>query len=103
MGIAVGMIETIGIASTIEAIDIMLKTADVRVFQQNKTDPARITTFITGDVSSVLAAIDVGKQIAERTGALVAYSVIPTVDQQTLASLIIEKQKNDVRNYENRC
>ncbi len=88
MGKAVGMIETLGIATTIEATDMMLKMADIVVFQQNKTDPALVTTFITGDVGAVYAAIEAGKQVAERTGALIAYSVIPAADVQTLDKLI---------------
>lgn len=88
MGKAVGMIETLGIAATIEATDMMLKTADVVAFQQNKTDPALVTTFITGDVSAVFAAIEAGKGVAERTGALIAYTVIPAADVQTLDRLI---------------
>ncbi|PLT32697.1 BMC domain-containing protein [Bacillus sp. V5-8f] len=86
----VGMIETIGIATAIEATDRMLKTADVKLFQVNKTDPALITTYIAGDVTAVYAAIEVGKQTAEQTGALVAYSVISAADGQTLERLIVE-------------
>ncbi|MFE8700872.1 BMC domain-containing protein [Cytobacillus sp. FJAT-54145] len=88
MGRAVGMIETIGIATNIEATDLMLKTADVVVYRQNKTDPALVTTYIVGDVSAVKIAIEAGKQVAERTGALVAYSVIPAVDIKTDECLI---------------
>lgn len=91
MGKAVGMIETLGIATTIEATDMMLKTADVVVFQQNKTDPALVTTFITGDVSAVYAAIEAGKRVAERKDSLIAYTVIPSADDQTLKRLINEK------------
>lgn len=91
MGKAIGMIETKGIATTIEAIDMMLKTSNVVLLQQNKTDPALVTTFIEGDVSAVKAAVDAGRQVAERTGALVAYTVIPAADNQTIKTLIIEK------------
>jgi len=91
VGIAVGMIETLGIATTIEATDMMLKTADVAVFQLNKTDPALVTTYITGDVSAVKLAIEAGKQVAQRTGALVAYSVIHSADNLTINQLIIER------------
>ncbi len=82
------MIETIGIANSIEATDLMLKTSDVVLFQQNKTDPALVTTFIKGDVSAVLEAVEVGRKVAERTGSLVAYSVIPSSDSQTIKHLI---------------
>lgn len=90
VGRAVGMIETIGIATTIEATDVMLKTADVSILQQNKKDPALVTTYIEGDVSAVYVAIEAGKKMANRTGALVAFSVIPAADDQTIDSLIVE-------------
>lgn len=91
VGKAVGMIETIGMATAIEATDKMLKTADVAVYRQNKTDPALVTTFIKGDISAVKIAIEAGKQVARQKGALIAYSVIPTADNQTICSLIIKE------------
>lgn len=91
MGRTVGMIETIGIATAIEAADVMMKTADVVVFQQNKTDPSLITIFIEGDVSAVKLAIEAGKRVAYRTGAFITCSVIPTADDQTVKCLMLER------------
>nr|WP_240374280.1 BMC domain-containing protein [Bacillus piscicola] len=88
MGDALGMIETRGIATSIEAADVMLKTADVRIVNQNKKDPALVTTFVEGDVSAVEAAVKAGKEVAERVGSLIAYNVIPRAYDETRSALI---------------
>ncbi|MDQ0338738.1 microcompartment protein CcmL/EutN [Caldalkalibacillus uzonensis] len=92
MSKAIGMIETRGIATSIEAADAMLKTADVRLVNQNKMDPALITTFIEGDVSAVQAAVDAGREVAERVGSLIAYNVIPHADTE-ISGLLVKKIK----------
>lgn len=74
---ALGMVETRGLATSIEVADVMLKNANVRLVNQSMVDAALVTILVEGDVSAVLAAVEAGRRVAERTGACIASSVIP--------------------------
>ncbi|WP_328703126.1 BMC domain-containing protein [Alkalihalobacterium elongatum] len=80
---AVGMIETRGLASSIEVADTMLKVAHVTLVRQEKADGALVTIIIKGDVSAVQAAIEAGTDVAKRTKALVSCTILPHPDQDT--------------------
>ncbi|WP_438824324.1 BMC domain-containing protein [Bacillus sp. JJ1533] len=77
---ALGMIETRGLATSIEVADAMLKNANVRLVNQSMVDAALVTILVEGDVSAVQAAVESGTKIAERTGALISSNVIPHPD-----------------------
>lgn len=96
---ALGMIETRGLATSIEAADVMLKDANVRLVNQSMVDAALVTIVIEGDVSSVQAAVDAGVKVAKRTGALIAYNVIPHPDQE-IVPLFTQKQKKTMQKKE---
>ena len=76
-GDAIGMVETIGLISQIEASDTMLKAANVTLVKQIQIGGAYVTTVIRGDVGSVRAAVDAGAEAASRVGKLVSAHVIP--------------------------
>ena len=59
---ALGMIEFKTVASGITATDLMLKTADVEVVQANPVCPGKYLATISGEISSVKAAIDAAEQ-----------------------------------------
>ncbi|ETI68975.1 BMC domain-containing protein [Neobacillus vireti] len=80
---ALGMIETQGLATSIEAVDVMLKNSYVQLVQQSMVDAALVTILIEGDVSAVKAAVEAGVELAKRRGALVAFHVIPHPDLST--------------------
>ena len=77
IGDALGMIETRGLVSMIEAADAMLKTANVVLVSWQKVDAGLVTAIIRGDVGSVKAATDAGAAAARRVGELVGVHVIP--------------------------
>lgn len=77
---ALGMIETRGLATSIEALDVMLKTAHVHLVKQSMVDPALVTVLVEGDVSAVKAAVEAGAEAARNKGALIAFNVIPHPD-----------------------
>ncbi|WP_096200147.1 BMC domain-containing protein [Bacillus sp. FJAT-45350] len=83
MSEALGMIETRGLIASIEAADAMLKATDVKLINQEKVDAALVTILIEGDVSAVQAAIETGKEAAERVGTVVSTFVIPHPDVET--------------------
>src|SRR4026209_2237345 len=77
MGEALGMIETRGLVSLIEAADAMVKAANVPIVAWDKVDASLVTVLVRGDVGSVKAATDAGASAARRVGELVGVHVIP--------------------------
>jgi microcompartment protein CcmL/EutN len=77
IGEALGMIETRGLVGMIEAVDAMVKTANVVFVGWEKIDEGLVTAIVRGDVGSVKAATDAGAAAARRVGELVAVHVIP--------------------------
>ena len=77
LGEALGMIETRGLVSMIEAADAMAKAANVVIVAWDKVDTGLVTVLVRGDVGSVKAATDAGASAARRVGELVGVHVIP--------------------------
>ena len=77
VGEALGMIETRGRVSMIEAADAMVKAANVVIVAWDKVDAGLVTVLVRGDVGSVKAATDAGASAARRVGELVGVHVIP--------------------------
>ncbi|WP_315116364.1 ethanolamine utilization microcompartment protein EutM [uncultured Clostridium sp.] len=74
---ALGMIETKGLVSAIEAADAMVKAANVSLIGYEKVGAGLITVMVRGDVGAVKAATDAGATSAQRVGELIAVHVIP--------------------------
>ena len=74
---ALGMIETKGYISLVEATDAMLKAANVQFMGWDKVGAGLVTSFVTGDVAAVKAATDAGANSAGRVGEVVSVQVIP--------------------------
>jgi len=77
VGEALGMIETRGLVSLIEAADAMVKAANVVIVAWDKVDAGLVTVLVRGDVGSVMAATDAGAAAARRVGELIGVHVIP--------------------------
>lgn len=78
---ALGMIETKGLVSCIEASDAMTKAADVVLIGYEQIGAGFVTAIVRGDVAAVKAAIDAGQASVERLGELVSAHVIPRPHQ----------------------
>ncbi|MDR1144534.1 MAG: BMC domain-containing protein [Verrucomicrobiales bacterium] len=76
MNEAVGFIETRGYVGLVEASDAMVKAANVEIVKSIPIGGGLITTVIRGDVGSVKAAVEAGKEVANRVGNLAASHVI---------------------------
>ena len=76
-GEAIGLIETLGLTSQIEASDAMLKAANVSLVAQIQIGGGLVTTVVKGDVGSVRAAVDAGAAAATQVGELVSAHLIP--------------------------
>jgi len=77
MSDSLGIIETKGLAGSIEASDAMVKAAGVTLAKQLPIGGGFITITCKGDVGSVKAAVEAGADAASRVGELVASHVIP--------------------------
>lgn len=74
---ALGLIETRGFISAVEAADAMVKAANVTLVSYKKVGAGLVTVMIKGDVGAVKAATDAGAAAASRVGELVSVHVIP--------------------------
>jgi len=76
-GEALGMVETKGLVSAIEAADAMLKAANVILVGYEKIGSGLVTVMVRGDVGAVKAATDTGAAAAQKVGELISVHVIP--------------------------
>ena len=74
---ALGMIETKGLVAVIEAIDAMLKAANVQFVGTKKVGSGYVSALVAGDVAACKAAVDAGAAAAGRVGEVVSVHVIP--------------------------
>lgn len=84
---ALGMIETKGFVCMLEAIDSMLKAANVQLVTWDKIGSGLVTAFVTGDVGAVKAAMDAGAAAASKLGQVVSVEVIPRPHEELIAIL----------------
>jgi len=74
---ALGMIETRGLVGSIEAADVMVKTANVALLGTEYVGGGLVTVEIVGDVAAVKAAVDAAAASAARIGQVISTHVIP--------------------------
>ncbi|HRE26965.1 MAG TPA: BMC domain-containing protein [Anaerolineales bacterium] len=75
---ALGLIETIGLVTAIEAADAAVKSANVTlVGYENTRGGGKITVKVVGDVGAVQAAVAAGVAAAERIGKVYGQRIIP--------------------------
>jgi ethanolamine utilization protein EutM len=74
---ALGMIETRGLVGSIEAADVMVKTANVALLGTEYVGGGLVTVQIVGEVAAVKAAVDAAAAAAARVGQVVSTHVIP--------------------------
>jgi len=94
---AIGLIEISGLVASIEALDTMLKSANVTFLTYEKKLGGRLVTIIiTGGVSDVEAAIRNGKERAEKVGKVVAYAVIPKPHEEVMKMVDLSASKLNI-------
>ena len=74
---AIGIIETKGFVSLVEACDAALKAADIKMTGWEKIGSGLVTGFFTGDVAAVKAGLDAAAAAASTLGQVSAVQVIP--------------------------
>jgi microcompartment protein CcmL/EutN len=71
------LIETKGLVGSIEAADVMVKTANVHLLGTEYIKNGLVTVQIIGEVAAVKAAVDTASAAAARVGQLISTHVIP--------------------------
>jgi ethanolamine utilization protein EutM len=84
---ALGMIETKGFVTLVEATDAALKAANVQFLGWDKVGSGLVSVFLTGDVAAVKAATDAGAAAGGRIGEIVSVQVIPRPHEDLQAVL----------------
>jgi microcompartment protein CcmL/EutN len=74
---ALGLVETRGLVGSIEAADVMVKTAHVEILGTEYIRNGLVTVQVIGEVAAVKAAVEAGAAAAQRVGQLVSTHVIP--------------------------
>lgn len=89
---AIGMVETKGLVALIEASDAMLKSANVEMIGWDKVGSGMVTSFVTGDVAAVKAAVDAGAAAAGRVGDVIGVHIIARPHDELVAMLPKQKK-----------
>lgn len=95
---ALGLIETYGYVSAVEAADAALKAADVKLVNLVKVRGGIVTLTLEGEVAAVKAAVDAGAASADRIGILLSSHVIARLDEEVWAIVETDKEKESEMN-----
>lgn len=75
--LALGIIETKGFCTVVEAADAALKAANVTLTGYEAVGSGYVAAFFRGDVAAVKAAVEAGAEAAKRLGEVISVQVIP--------------------------
>ncbi|KAJ52574.1 PduA protein-like protein [Clostridium tetanomorphum DSM 665] len=104
---ALGIIETLGYIAAVEALDISLKSANVKFVNCNFVRGGLINITISGDVGAVKAAIDSVTGSLQNSSSLIGTHVIPRPADSVWNMLERTDPKDksineDLQNYDNK-
>ncbi len=86
---AIGLIETVGLAVAIEVADAMAKSSNIKILEyENTKGSGLITVKIVGDVGAVNAAISAGKAVGEKVNKVYSSLVIPRISKEVYDKMI---------------
>jgi microcompartment protein CcmL/EutN len=85
---AIGLLETQGLVVNLHAVDVMLKTSDVRVVGKEKLGGGYITVLLEGDLAAVQAAIEAGRRTVEQLGGKLILADVIANPHPDLAALL---------------
>lgn len=74
---ALGVIETLGFATAMEAADAAVKAANVKLGDWLKVGGGKVNVIIRGDVAAVKSAVDASVAAASQIGQVQGQTVIP--------------------------
>ena len=73
---AIGFVETRSLVAAIQAADTMVKSANVKIIDFNYVGSGIVAVIIEGEVAAVQAAVDHGRQEAEKLAEIISFNVI---------------------------
>jgi len=89
--VALGFVETRGNTGSIQAIDAMLKTANVEFIKRVEIGSAYVTVIVRGEVGAVRSSVEAGAEAAAKVGELVSTNIIPSAHEDVFDLLGIDK------------
>ena len=95
---ALGMVETKGFVSLVEAAQAMAQSAEVDLVHYEKAGAGFLTVVVRGPLEEVRRAVGAGMAAAQRVGELVAAHVLPRVHPKLESLLPLSRkpgQTND--------
>ncbi|MGK9477808.1 BMC domain-containing protein [Melioribacter sp. OK-6-Me] len=90
-GVALGFIETRGNTGAVNAIDAMLKTANVEFVKRVEIGGGYVTALVRGEVGAVRSSVEAGAEAAARVGELVCTNIIPSAHEEVFELLMLKK------------
>ncbi|MEN8121896.1 MAG: BMC domain-containing protein [Bacteroidota bacterium] len=90
-GVALGFVETRGSTGAINAIDAMLKTANVEFVKRVEIGSAFVTVLVRGEVGAVRSSVEAGAEAAAKTGELISTNIIPSAHEEVFELIGVEK------------
>lgn len=100
---ALGMIETIGLASALEAVDAGLKAANVRLLGTDYVRGGLVMVRFEGQVAAVQSAVDAGAASARRVGAVFSTHVIARAMPEVVCMLASDSSPGPARRARGGC
>ena len=100
---ALGMIETSGLLSAIEAADAGLKAANVHLLGTDYVRGGLVMVRFEGDVAAVQAAVDAGTMAAQRVGLVVSSHVIPRAMPEVFCMLASDPSVGPGKRHQGGC
>jgi len=90
---ALGLIETLGYATAVQAADSAVKSANVKLCDLAKIGGGRMNVIVRGDVAAVKAAVEAGVAAASAVGKVLGQTVIPRPSDKLGPVFPIEPKK----------
>ncbi len=92
---ALGIIETLGFTTAIEAADAAVKAANVRFADWLKVGGGKVNIIFRGDIAAVKASVEAGVASASQIGEVQGQCVIPRPSPKLTPKFPIAAKKAD--------
>ena len=90
---ALGVIETLGFTTAMEAADAAVKAANVKFGEWLKVGGGKINVLLRGDIAAVKAAVEAGVASASQIGEVQGQTIIPRPSSKLTPKFPIEVKK----------
>ena len=94
---ALGIIETKGFATAMEAADGAVKAANVTLGDYVLVGGGKVNIIMRGDVAAVKASVEAGVASASRIGEVVGQTIIPRPSEKLNAKFPIAEKKTPAK------